>query len=94
MIRLQRRESGPYSAAFSLRIPNMRVEIDRICPRALAVSLSNIWVGRAAESRVAPGEKTNKVSSGRNSPFCFSAGSREQGERYAGTTYSTDLRED
>jgi hypothetical protein len=41
MIRLQRRQSGPYFAAFSLHIPDMRVEIVKICPRSAAVSLSN-----------------------------------------------------
>jgi len=46
MIRLQRRESGPYFAAFSLRIPDMRSflnlhEIVKICPRSPNVSLSN-----------------------------------------------------
>jgi len=30
MIRLQRWESGPYFAAFSLHIPDMRVEIVKI----------------------------------------------------------------
>jgi len=41
MIRLQRWESGPNFAAFSLRIPDKRVEIVKICPRSPAVSLSN-----------------------------------------------------
>jgi len=41
MIRLQRRESGPYFTAFSLRIPDMRVKIGKICARSPTVSLSN-----------------------------------------------------
>jgi len=41
MIRLQRWESGPYFADFSLHIPDMRVEIVKICPRSPTVSLSN-----------------------------------------------------
>jgi hypothetical protein len=47
MIRLQRWESGPYFAAFSLHIPAMRVEIARICPRSPIVSLSNTYVRQA-----------------------------------------------
>ncbi len=44
--RLQRWESGPYFAAFSLHIPDMRSfldmrEIVKICPRSPTVSLSN-----------------------------------------------------
>jgi hypothetical protein len=42
MIRLQRWESGPYFAAFSLHIPDMRVEIVKICSPSPTVSLSNI----------------------------------------------------
>jgi hypothetical protein len=43
MIRLQRWESGPYFAAFSLHIPDMRSFIDmreivKICPRSSTVS--------------------------------------------------------
>jgi len=46
MIRLQRRENGPYFTAFSLHIPDMRNfinmrEIAKICPRSPTVSLSN-----------------------------------------------------
>jgi hypothetical protein len=46
MIRLQRWESGPYFAAFSLHIPDMRSfvhmhEIVKICTRSATVSLSN-----------------------------------------------------
>jgi hypothetical protein len=41
MIRLQRRENGPYFAAFSLHIPDMRVKIAKICTRSPTVSLSN-----------------------------------------------------
>jgi len=41
MIRLQRWESGPYFTAFSLHIPDMRVEIVKICARPPTVSLSN-----------------------------------------------------
>jgi hypothetical protein len=44
MIRLQRWESGPYFAAFSLHIPDMRSflylrEIVKICTRSPAVSI-------------------------------------------------------
>ena len=48
MIRLQRRQSGPYFAVFSLHIPDMRVEIIKICPHSPAVSLSNTQVRQAA----------------------------------------------
>ncbi len=41
MIRLQQWESGPYFTDFSLRIPDMRVEIVKICARSPTVSLSN-----------------------------------------------------
>jgi hypothetical protein len=41
MIRLQQRENESYFAAFSLHIPDMRVEIVKICIRSPAVSLSN-----------------------------------------------------
>jgi len=41
MIRLQRWESGPYLAAFSVHVPDMRVEIVKICPRSPTVLLSN-----------------------------------------------------
>jgi hypothetical protein len=41
MMRLQRCESGPYFADFSLHIPDMRVEIVKICPRSPIVSLSH-----------------------------------------------------
>jgi len=41
MMRLQRRENGPYSAHFSLHIPDMCVEIVKICPRSSIVSLSH-----------------------------------------------------
>ena len=34
MIRLQRWESGPYFTDFSLHIPDMRVEIGKICTRS------------------------------------------------------------
>jgi hypothetical protein len=37
---LQRCESGPYSTAFSLRIPDMSVEAVKICLRAPNVLLS------------------------------------------------------
>ncbi len=37
MIRLQRWESGACFAAFSLHIPDMRVEIVKICPRSPTV---------------------------------------------------------
>ena len=37
----QRWENGPYFAAFSSHIPDMRVESGKICPRSSAVSLSN-----------------------------------------------------
>ena len=48
MIRLQRRESGPYFAA-SLHIPDMRVEIVKTCPHSLTVSLSNLQVRQAPQ---------------------------------------------
>jgi len=51
MIRLQRWESGPYFTAFSLRIPDMRVEIGKICPRSPIVSLSNTQVRQAPSLR-------------------------------------------
>ncbi len=41
MMRLQRWENGPYFAAFSLHIPDMRVKIAKICARSPTVSLSN-----------------------------------------------------
>ena len=41
MIRLQQWESGPYFTAFSLHIPDMRVEIVKICAHSPTVSLSN-----------------------------------------------------
>jgi hypothetical protein len=52
MIRLQRWESGPYFAAFSLHIPDMRSfikmrEIVKICPRSATASLSNNQVRQA-----------------------------------------------
>ena len=47
MIRLQRWESGPYFAAFSLHITDMRVEIVKICPRSPTVSQSNTQVRQA-----------------------------------------------
>ena len=43
LMRLQRWENGPYFADFSLHIPDMRVEIVKICPRSPTVSLSNTW---------------------------------------------------
>ena len=57
MIRLQRWESGPYFAAFSLHIPDMRRflemrEIVKICPRSSTVSLSNSLVRQVAMAPV------------------------------------------
>jgi hypothetical protein len=49
MIRLQRRESGPYFTDFSLHIPDMRVKIAKICARSPTFSLSNIQVRQAAK---------------------------------------------
>ena len=48
MTRLQRRENGPYFAAFSLRIPDMRNffdvhEIVKIWPRALRVLIEPMF---------------------------------------------------
>ncbi len=43
MIRLQRWESGPYLGAFSLHIPDMRVEIARICARSPIVSIKPMF---------------------------------------------------
>ena len=43
MIRLQRRESGPYFADFSLHIHDMRVEIVKICPRSPIVSIKPVF---------------------------------------------------
>ena len=34
MIRLQRSESGPYVRALTVHIPDMRVEIVKICPHS------------------------------------------------------------
>jgi hypothetical protein len=47
MIRLQRWDSGPCSAAFSSRIPDTFVENVKICPRSPAVSLSTTQVRQA-----------------------------------------------
>jgi hypothetical protein len=41
MMRLQRQENGTDFTVFSLHIPDMRVEIVKICPRSPAVSLSH-----------------------------------------------------
>jgi rubredoxin len=49
--RLQRWESGPYFAAFSLHIPDMCVEIVKICARSPNVSLSNTQVRQAPSAR-------------------------------------------
>ena len=50
MIRLQRREGGPYFAAFSLHIPDMRVEIVKICPRSPIVSIEPVFRFRTPKS--------------------------------------------
>jgi hypothetical protein len=55
MIRLQRWESGPYFAASSLRIPDMRSffnmrEIVKICPRSPTVSIEPVFRYRTPKS--------------------------------------------
>ena len=50
MIRLQRRESGPYFAGFSLHIPDMRVETVKICPRSRKVYIEPVFRYRTPKS--------------------------------------------
>ncbi len=55
MIRLQRWENGPYFAAFSLHIPDMRSfiyvrEIVKICPRSPIVSIKPVFRFRTPKS--------------------------------------------
>jgi len=63
MIRLHRWQSGPYFAAFSLPIPDMRVEIVKICPRSATVSLSNTEVRQAPRARLDPFRSSLDLSS-------------------------------
>jgi hypothetical protein len=56
MIRLQRWESGPYFTAFSLHIPDMRVEIVKICPRSPTVLIEPVFRYRTPKSGRLPGE--------------------------------------
>jgi len=58
MIRLQRRESGPYFTALSLRIPDMRA---KICSRCSGVSLSNTQI-RQALGHLRAGQNTHIVA--------------------------------
>jgi len=62
MIRLQRWEGGPYFTAFSLHIPDMRVEIVKICAHSPIVSLSNTQVRQAPSAR----SNGNNLPSGRH----------------------------
>jgi hypothetical protein len=50
MIRLQRRENGPYFTAFSLRILDMRVEIVKICTRSPTVLIEPVFRYRTPKS--------------------------------------------